>query len=122
MDLVLRRWQIAADLAASGWLLLIASPSAAGGVVANHKHCLWRVTNAPAPVYLLGSVHALQPSDYIRTPVIEEAIKQSNQILFEMTRKKKPPSSKNSGRPPNFQRASWSRAKYIHRPTNICAR
>jgi len=84
MNLVLRRWQIAAELAASGWLLLIASPLAAGEVVANHKHCLWRVTNAPAPVYLLGSVHALQPSDYIRTPVIEEAIKQSNQILFEM--------------------------------------
>src|SRR5581483_5810094 len=87
MDLVLRRWQIAAELAASGWRHRIASACAAGGGVANHKHCLWRVTNAPAPVYLLGSVHALQPSDYIRTPVIEEAIKQSNQILFEMAPK-----------------------------------
>lgn len=29
-------------------------------------------------------VHALQSSDYFRTPVIEEAIKQSQQIWFEI--------------------------------------
>ena len=49
----------------------------------NGRHCLWRITNVPAPFYLLGSVHALQASDYFRTPVIDEAIKQSQQILFE---------------------------------------
>jgi uncharacterized protein YbaP (TraB family) len=47
------------------------------------KHCLWRVTNAPAPFYLLGSVHALRPSDYERAPVVDEAIKQSQQIYLE---------------------------------------
>src|SRR5204863_2399455 len=48
------------------------------------KHCLWRITNAPAPFYLLGSVHALQRSDYRQTPVIEEAIRQSQQFFFEV--------------------------------------
>src|SRR4029453_11624247 len=48
------------------------------------KHCLWRITNAPAPFYLLGSVHALQRTDYQRVPAIEEAIKQSQQVLFEV--------------------------------------
>jgi uncharacterized protein YbaP (TraB family) len=35
------------------------------------KHCLWRISNARAPFYLLGSVHALQPTDYQRVPAIE---------------------------------------------------
>ncbi len=48
------------------------------------KHCLWRVTNAPAPFYLLGSVHALRPQDYHKTPVIEQAISQSQQFFFEI--------------------------------------
>src|SRR5437867_5938719 len=56
----------------------------AAGISSTGKHCLWRITNAPAPFYLLGSVHALQPSDYSRAPVIEEAIKQSRQIFFEV--------------------------------------
>ena len=58
--------------------------SQAAEVVSNGKHCLWRVTSAPAPFYLLGSVHSLQSSDYFRTPVIEEAIKQSQQVWFEI--------------------------------------
>jgi uncharacterized protein len=48
------------------------------------KHCLWRITNAPAPFYLLGSVHALRPQDYHKTPVIEQAISQSQQFFFEI--------------------------------------
>jgi uncharacterized protein YbaP (TraB family) len=48
------------------------------------KHCLWRITNAPAPFYLLGSVHALRPQDYHKTPVIEQAISQSQQFFFEV--------------------------------------
>ncbi len=48
------------------------------------KHFLWRITNAPAPFYLLGSVHALRPQDYHKTPVIEQAISQSQQFFFEI--------------------------------------
>jgi uncharacterized protein YbaP (TraB family) len=58
--------------------------SAAGAETSSGKHCLWRITNAPAPFYLLGSVHALRPSDYHQTPVIEQAITQSQQFFFEI--------------------------------------
>ncbi len=62
---------------------LIAS-LAAGAENSSGRHCLWRITNAPAPFYLLGSVHALRPSDYHQTPVIEQAISQSQQFFFEI--------------------------------------
>jgi uncharacterized protein YbaP (TraB family) len=48
------------------------------------KHCLWRITNAPTPFYVLGSVHALQRSDYEGAPVIEQAIRQCQRIVFEV--------------------------------------
>jgi uncharacterized protein YbaP (TraB family) len=47
------------------------------------KHCLWRVTDASAPVYLLGSIHQLRATDYPLAPVIEQAIEQSQQFFFE---------------------------------------
>ena len=48
------------------------------------KHCLWRVTNAKAPFYLLGSIHILRPNDYPLAPVIDQAIQQSEQFYFEI--------------------------------------
>ena len=47
------------------------------------KHFLWRVTNAPAPFYLLGSLHALRSSDYPLPVEIEQAINNSRQVIFE---------------------------------------
>jgi uncharacterized protein YbaP (TraB family) len=41
------------------------------------------VTNARAPFYLLGSVHKLRGSDYPLGPVIDNAIKESQQFFFE---------------------------------------
>src|SRR6266540_5303902 len=79
-----RRSRITASIAAAGFILLAVCRLASAEVASNGKHCLWRVTNAAAPLYLLGSVHALQSSDYFRTPVIEEAIKQSQQVWFEI--------------------------------------
>jgi uncharacterized protein YbaP (TraB family) len=79
-----RRSRMTTGIAACGCILLAVCRLAAAEVASNSKHCLWRVTNARAPFYFLGSVHALQPSDYFRTRVIEEAIKQSQQILFEL--------------------------------------
>ena len=76
--------RIVASVAGTGILFLLASGLAAAEVAASAKHCLWRVTNARAPFYLLGSVHALQRSDYDKAPAIEEAIKQSQLILFEI--------------------------------------
>src|SRR5436853_1597106 len=47
------------------------------------KHFLWRVTNAPAPVYLLGSIHIMRANDYPLPAPIEDAIKASQQYYFE---------------------------------------
>ena len=47
------------------------------------KHCLWRVTNAKQPFYLLGSIHRLRDVDYPLPAVIERAIQESQQFYFE---------------------------------------
>jgi uncharacterized protein YbaP (TraB family) len=116
-----RRSRITGRIAASGCILLAVCRLASGELASTGKHCLWRVTNARSPFYLLGSVHALQPSDYFRTPVIEEAIKQSQQVWFEIDPKDESFGEK-LRKLQNFPAANWSRAKYIPRPTNICAR
>jgi len=82
--LTLGRSRIVGSVAAVGIILVAVSRFSAADAVSKGKHCLWRVTNAKAPFYFLGSVHALQPSDYERAPVIEDAIKQSQQIFFEL--------------------------------------
>ena len=76
--------RIVAFAATTSTILLALSRLAAAPATSNGKHCLWRVTNARAPFYLLGSVHALQRSDYEQAPRVEEAIKQSQLILFEV--------------------------------------
>ena len=48
------------------------------------KHCLWRVTNAKAPFYLLGSIHRLRDSDYPLPPVMDQAINESQVFYFEV--------------------------------------
>lgn len=48
------------------------------------RHCLWRVTNASAPFYILGSIHRLRNSDYPLPGVIDQAIQQSQQFYFEI--------------------------------------
>ena len=76
--------RIVASVVGTGIIFLLVSGLAAAEVATNARHCLWRVTNARAPFYLLGSVHALQRSDYDKAPAVEEAIKQSQLILFEI--------------------------------------
>ena len=48
------------------------------------KHCLWRVTNAKAPFYLLGTMHSLPLRNWKFPPVIENAIRESHQFWFEI--------------------------------------
>src|SRR2546430_5433188 len=48
------------------------------------KHCLWRVTNAKAPFYLLGPMHSLPLRNWKFPPVIENAIRDSRQFWFEI--------------------------------------
>src|SRR5215813_6135075 len=47
------------------------------------KSCVWRVANAKAPFYLVGSIHALSKSDYPLPAPYESALKNSKRFLFE---------------------------------------
>jgi uncharacterized protein YbaP (TraB family) len=47
------------------------------------KCCVWRVTNAKAPFYLVGSVHTLDEDDYPLPAPYEVALKDANRLLFE---------------------------------------
>jgi len=47
------------------------------------KCCVWRVTNATAPFYLVGSIHALGKKDYPLPTPYETALKDSNRFVFE---------------------------------------
>lgn len=47
------------------------------------KCCVWRVTNAKAPFYLVGSIHALSSHDYPLPAPYEIALKDSKRLLFE---------------------------------------
>ena len=76
--------RIVGSVAGTAIICAFVSGVVATEVASSAKHCLWRVTNARAPFYLLGSVHALQRSDYDKAPAVEEAIKQSQLILFEI--------------------------------------
>ena len=47
------------------------------------KCCVWRVTNAKAPFYLVGSIHALSRKDYPLPAPYEIALRDSKRFLFE---------------------------------------
>jgi uncharacterized protein len=55
------------------------------------RRFLWRVTNAPAPFYLLGSMHALRQSDYNVMTDFDKAIDQSQKFIFERDPEKNDP-------------------------------
>jgi len=46
--------------------------------------CVWRVTNAPAPFYLVGTIHALSGKDYPLPRPYAEALQNSQQFFFEI--------------------------------------
>ena len=95
-------------IAGAVWLL---GATAVAQTASKGKHCLWRVTNAPAPFYLLGSVDALSAADYERTPVIEDAIKQSAQIYFEFDPKEVQTFSKKLGEAAAYPKGEQIRGK-----------
>src|SRR5207245_9226668 len=47
------------------------------------KCCVWRVTNAKAPFYLVGSIHALSKNDYPLPAAYEIALRDSKRIVLE---------------------------------------
>jgi uncharacterized protein YbaP (TraB family) len=64
-----------------GVTLLFAIPARAAQRLP--KCCVWRVTNAKAPFYLVGSIHALSKSDYPLPAPYEIALRNSKRFLFE---------------------------------------
>src|SRR6266478_1756012 len=67
-------------------LLLGLTPLSAIAVSPAHKlpkSCVWRVTNAKAPFYLVGSIHALSRSDYPLPSPYEIALRKSKRFVFE---------------------------------------
>ncbi len=46
--------------------------------------CVWRVTNAPAPFYLVGTIHALSGRDYPLPKPYGQALHDSQQFFFEV--------------------------------------
>jgi uncharacterized protein len=64
-----------------GSTLLFAIPARAAQRLP--KCCVWRVTNAKAPFYLVGSIHALSKNDYPLAAPYEIALRDSKRFLFE---------------------------------------
>src|SRR5881296_2643145 len=52
------------------------------------KCCVWRVINAEAPFYLVGSIHALSKKDYPLPSPYELALKDSKGIVLEFDPKR----------------------------------
>jgi uncharacterized protein YbaP (TraB family) len=46
--------------------------------------CVWRVTNTPAPFYLVGTIHALSGRDYPLPKPYTQALHDSRQFYFEV--------------------------------------
>src|SRR5437763_10247075 len=70
----------------TGLLLLVLAPFsaiAASPAKKFPKCCVWRVTNAGAPFYLVGSIHALSKKDYPLPSPYELALRESKRIVLE---------------------------------------
>src|SRR6266481_2369452 len=71
------------------WIALVLlglMPLSATAVSPAHKFpkcCVWRVTNAGAPFYLVGSIHALSKKDYPLPSPYELALRESKRIVLE---------------------------------------
>src|SRR5512132_3193392 len=66
------------------------------------KCCVWRVTNAKAPFYLVGSIHALSKKDYPLPKPYDIALKDSTRFLLEF----------DPGQHAEFQKKFEAAAKY----------
>src|SRR2546429_1226940 len=66
------------------------------------KCCVWRVINAEAPFYLVGSIHALDKNDYPLPSPYEVALRNSTRFVFEF----------DPNRAPEFERKFEAAAKY----------
>jgi uncharacterized protein YbaP (TraB family) len=61
----------------------LAPVRASGSEPDSGKHYIWRVTNAPAPFYLVGSVHSLSGKDYPLAKPVMDAFHEVKCVVFE---------------------------------------
>ncbi|MGI8891747.1 MAG: TraB/GumN family protein [Chthoniobacterales bacterium] len=47
--------------------------------------CVWRVTNAPAPFYLVGTIHSLSGKDYPLPKAYDQALRECQRFYFEIS-------------------------------------
>ena len=50
---------------------------------ASARCCVWRITNTKASFYLVGSIHALNANEYPLPAPYEQALRDSQRLLFE---------------------------------------
>ena len=62
-------------------LILVAT--AFGAEPHQGKHCAWRATNTPAPLFLIGSIHGLSSKDHPLPSCFDAAVHNSQLVLFE---------------------------------------
>lgn len=62
----------------AGFFLSTASVQAASA-------CVWRVTNAPAPFYLVGTIHSLSGKDYPLPKAYNQAVQDCQRFYFEIS-------------------------------------
>jgi uncharacterized protein YbaP (TraB family) len=77
MLLLVVRSRILSALIATAALILTAPADAA-------TCCVWKLTNAKAPFYLVGTVHALSGTDYPLPKGYDEALHNSQRLFFEI--------------------------------------
>ena len=65
-------------------VLFIAAALIAAQPVTAATCCVWKVTNAKAPFYLVGTVHALSGGDYPLPKGYDEALHNSQRLFFEI--------------------------------------
>lgn len=70
-------------IGASPWIAAAEKPAAAVDSRKLPKCCVWRITNAKAPVFLVGSIHSLGPEDYPLPAAYEVALNASDRLVFE---------------------------------------
>jgi len=74
LSLRLRVWLA---ILTAGSIILAASVNAA-------TCCVWRITNVGHPFYLAGTIHALASSDYPLPKGYDEALHNSQRLVFEI--------------------------------------
>src|SRR5688572_14622126 len=87
-DMKLSKWALGYRKRLGRWLAPLAA-LALGGCATTAQHetngpALWSVSDADTKIYLFGTIHLLPAGHEWRTPVIERAIAESDELVVEV--------------------------------------